>query len=188
MKGLKLNIKSISLITKACIIIGLSLGILTSILGIYESWSQQDLTDFSTVLKATLWCISVGFILASFWHADKELVLTKFFKKGIEWRLEHSLRFTGFMFAGVLIFGVNSEVKWVSDLHYIFTGAGIVSGYIGLLFWSKTKRQRLWSYIAVAIGIGGFVLGFIFKYYSTSWAEVIAAFPLAFWLYKSLNR
>ena len=179
MKGLKLNIN-------ICIGLALVLGVIMAILNLYGSWSQHHLTVFDPFLYATLCSISFSFVMASFAHKHKYRVLTKFFN--IEYRLEHCFRLTAYLFAGVIVFGVNSPIKFIELLHFIFTGLGIVSGYIGLLFYYKNKKGRLFSYFLTLIGVGGFVLGFIFKLYSTSWAEVIAAAPLAVWMYKSINK
>lgn len=179
MKGLKLNIN-------ICLVIALILGIVMAILNLYGSWSQHHLTAYDPFLYATLVCISFSFLMASAIHDDKYKVLTKVF--GISYRLEHCFRLTAYFFAGVIVFGVNSPVEFIETLHFVFTGLGIVSGYIGFIFYSKTKKERIWSYIGTLIGIGGFVAGFLFKLYSTSWAEVIAAIPLAIWMYKSLNK
>lgn len=178
MKGLKLNIF-------ICIGLAVTMGVVMAFLNLYGSWSQHHLTVYDPFLYFTLCCISFSFIMASFAHKNKYRVLTKFFV--MEYRLEHCFRLTAYLFAGVIVFGVNSPVKFIEILHFIFTGLGIVSGYVGLLFYYKDKKGRNFSYLLTAIGIGGFVLGFIFKLYSTSWAEVIAAAPLALWMYKSLN-
>jgi len=179
MKGLKLNIN-------ICLATAILLGVIMALLNIHGSWSQHHLTAYDPFLYATLCCIAFSFLMASFAHAEKFKILTKVF--GITYRLEHCFRLTAYFFAGVIVFGVNSALLIIENLHFIFTGLGILSGYIGLLLYSKTKKERLWSYIAVVIGIGGFIVGFVLKLYSTSWAEVIAAIPLAFWMYKSLNN
>lgn len=175
MKGLKLNIN-------ICIITALTLGVLMAILNIYQSWSQHHLSTLEPLLYVVLLCISFAYLMASFAHLDKLKEITKIL--GMSFRLEHAFRLNAYLFAGVIIFGVNSSVKWIEISHFVFTGLSIVLGYLTMLTYSSSKRY----YIHTAIGLGGFILGFIFGLYSTSWAEVIAALPLSIFLYTTLNE
>jgi hypothetical protein len=175
MKGLKLNIK-------ICIITALVLGILMAVLNIYQSWSQHHLSDLEPLLYIVLLCISFSYLMASFEHKNELKEITKVF--GMSFRLEHAFRLNAYLFAGVIIFGVNSSIAWVEIAHFIFTGLSIILGYLTMLTYSSSKRY----YLHTAIGLGGFILGFIFGLYSTSWAEVIAAIPLALFLYTTLDE
>ncbi|WP_299129389.1 hypothetical protein [uncultured Winogradskyella sp.] len=142
MKGLELNIK-------ICVTIAVILGVFMAILNLYGSWSQHHLTVYDPFLYATLCCIAFAFIMASVAHKDQDLRLTKIL--WFNYRLEHALRLTAYFFGGVIVFGVNSPLKWIEIAHFIFTGLGIISGYFSLLFWAKTKQQRFWSYAALIV-------------------------------------
>jgi hypothetical protein len=86
-------------------------------------------------------------------------------------------------FCGVLIFGVNNEASIfgvsIYILHLVFTGIAIIFGNFLILFYAKTPRNRTLSYYKVGFSLIGFALGFIFGLYSTTWAEVFAALPIA---------
>jgi 1,4-dihydroxy-2-naphthoate octaprenyltransferase len=42
-----------------------------------------------------------------------------------------------------------------------------------------TKKGHLLALLGAIFGVGGFLLGFLFKAYSIGWGEVLAAIPLA---------
>jgi len=174
MKGLTLNIK-------ICIITALAIGLFMAILNLYQSWSQHHLSDLEPLLYVVLLCISFAYLMASFAHPNKLREITKIGK--MSFRLEHAFRINAYLFSGIIIFGVNSSIGWVANLHLFFTGASILLGYITILIYDSIKRY----YIHTAIGIGGFVLGFVFNLYSVSWAEVIASIPLAVFLLKTID-
>jgi hypothetical protein len=153
-----------------------------AVINVYPSWSQFAGQSLDPFLYLTLGLITLAFYGSSFDHPKQHRHLFNLFKT-LDVRFEHIARFTAFMFLGVLTFSVNSPIKAVEVLHFIFTGLGIGFGYLLLLFYFKTNRTRLWSYVGVSFGVVGFLLGFLFNIYSIAWAEVIASLPLAIFLY-----
>ena len=181
MKGAELHIK-------ASIITALVLGSVIAVFQLAESWSQLHLTVFDALLYATLFFIIVAFFKSASHHPEKKKEITKLFWKRISFRLEHAFNCLGYLFGGVLILGVNSEIPFVEYGHLIFTGSAIVLGYITILIYPETNIGKAWSYWATAFGLGGFVLGFFFSLYSIAWAEVCAAIPLAIFLILTMKK
>jgi hypothetical protein len=180
MKGAVLHIKIL-------ISLALVLGIIISIVPLGPSWSQLHLTNNDTFLYATLFCIIAAFFKSASHHPEKKKEITKLFKH-TSFRLEHSFNWMAYLFGGVIILGVNSPTFLIEIGHFVFTGAAILLGYITLLIYPETNSGKRWSYFGVLYGLGGFVMGFIFNFYSTAWAEVFAAIPLAIFLFKTIDR
>jgi hypothetical protein len=178
--------KGYPLIIKILIISAFAIGVVMAALNLHASWSQYSGFDADPLLYSCLFLISQSFMVISFSHQQKKLKLFNAF--GVDVRFEHVAIFTAFMFGGIITFSVNSPVKYVELAHLLFTALGIVSGYILLLFYAKTKTARLWTYVAVAFGLIGFAVGYFFKVYSVAWAEVIASAPLAVFLFIVNNR
>lgn len=180
MKGLRLNVF-------IQIYIAIGIGVLMAGLKIAESWSQHHDTDYDSLLYATLLAISFAFLIASFGHPEHKKEITKARLIG-DYRLEHCFRYTAYFFGGVIVFGVNSNVWWVESLHLLFTGLAIASGYIGLILYPTTRKGHIWSWVGFAFGVGGFLLGFLFHFWSIAWGEVLAAIPLAVWMIKTYKK
>lgn len=182
MKGLDLIIK-ISLYT------ALLLGVLVAILNYRNSWSELHYTVYDPLLNLILLSIVTTFLSASATVKDRfeELTALYIFGERISYRLEHGLRWTALLFAGVLIFGVNNRAEileiTIRDLHFIFTGLAIVSGYITMLLYAESAKHRTISYILTGFGLVGFLMGFMLHLYSVSWAEVFASLPMALFIY-----
>jgi len=174
--------KGIRLTTRISIISAFILGLVMAIINVHPSWSQFAGKPLDPFLYSTLFLISIAFYGSSFDHPKQHRHLFWLTKK-IDVRFEHIARFTTFMFGGILTFSVNSPIYFIEVLHFVFTGLGIGFGYLLLLFYFKTNRTRLWSYVGVVFGIVGFILGFVFDVYSIAFAEVIASLPLAIFLY-----
>jgi len=179
MNGLKLNII-------ICITTALAIGFLMAILNLYQSWSQHHLSNVEPFLYVVLLCISFTYLMASFAHPDKFREITKIGK--MSFRLEHAFRINAYLFAGIIIFGVNSFVGWISAFHYVFTAASILLGYITMMIYVETEEAKAWTYWGACFGLGGFMLGFFFGFYSISWAEVLASIPLAIFLLKTIDN
>ncbi|NNE30733.1 MAG: hypothetical protein HKN40_00030, partial [Winogradskyella sp.] len=158
MKGLKLNIK-------ICIITAFIIGVTMAILNLYPSWSQYAGNVQEPFLYATLFFISLAFMMVSFEHPDKLKEL--FVVKGMEVRLEHITRVIAYLFGGVLVFSVNSEVKVVETLHLIFTGSAILTGYLMLMtFYKQSIVKKNLALLGTLFGIIGFSCGFFLNLYS----------------------
>lgn len=179
MQGLSLNIK-------ICSILAFVIGLTMAILNLYESWSQHAGTVYDPMLYVTLFLIAMAFIMASFEHVNKYRVVMKLFI--MEVRVEHLLRLTAYLFGGVIVFSVNSDSSVISTLHLFFTGFAIASGYLLMLTYPKTKTGYMWAVIGAVFGGCGFLLAYLFHTYSVAWGEVLAAFPLAIWIYKTLEK
>jgi hypothetical protein len=180
MKGLRLNVTILTFLA-------LVLGVLMAVLNTYPSWSQHAGTNEDPLLYATLFCIASAFMIASFGHPDKKREITKMWVIG-SYRLEHCFRLVAYFFGGVIAFSVNSEIKIIETFHLAFTALAIAAGYLGLILYPETKKGHLWSWIGFAFGVGGFLLGFIFGLWSIAWAEVLAAFPLATWMFITYKK
>ena len=174
MRGYKLNVFVLSGIA-------LFFGVLMAVLNIYPSWSQTAGTNHDPLLYSTLFCIASSFMIASFGHPEKKRELTKFFIVG-SFSLGQCFRLTSYFFGGVIAFSVNNEFSIIETFHLIFTGLGILTGYIGLITYPETKKGHTWAFIGTCLGLGGFLVGFLTNIYSISWGEVLAAIPLAIWM------
>ena len=188
MKGLDLIIR----IFKVFIV---SIGVALAVLDYYNSWSDHVVDDrYRPVLNLILIMISLVFLFTSIKAVEKDKVLTKVFY--IPLRLGWALRVTGFLFICIIIFELNNKTVLLNlslndkisivityhVLHYVFTALSIISGYLTMLFYFDTKKERLWSYIGVTFGAILFSLGFAFHLYSVSWSEVLVSIPLLFWI------
>lgn len=178
MKGITLNIK-------ICAISALTIGLIMAILNLYESWSQHAGTIHDPMLYVTLFLISLCFIMTSFQHPKKDRVLMTI--KQMDIRTEHFLRITSYLFGGVIVFSVNSESNAVSSLHLLFTGLAILSGYIVMITYPKTKKGYAWAIAGFVFGAVGFLSAYLFHAYSIAWGEVLAAFPLCVWILKTID-
>lgn len=179
MKGLKLNIN-------ICILLAFALGLVMAVLGIYESWSQHAGNAEDPMLYATLVFISFAFLMSSFAHPERYREITKV--KGVSLRLEHFHRMTAYFFGGVIAFSVNSSFGFIETLHLLFTGLSIASGYFAMILYSESRKSKILTLVGFVLGVGGFLAAFLFKAYSIAWGEVIAAAPLAAWMYVTLNK
>lgn len=166
--------------------IALGLGILMAILNLYPSWSQTAGTVHDPLLYATLFCISSVFMIASYNSANINRTITKIWLINTL-TLGQLYRIVSYMFGGVIAFSVNNNFWLIEYLHLIFTGLAILWGYIGLLTYPETTKGKLWALNGFIVGVGGFLMGFVFNIYSTAWAEVIAAIPLAIWVNITFN-
>lgn len=172
--------------------VALALGTVMAIKNWAESWSQNHSGEYDWMLNGTLICIILTFWSVRFAHPEKNREITKIFGKS--YKLKHAATLTALLFCGVLMFGVNNHTELifgitVSDLHIFFTASAIASGYMMIMTYPQSKRGHTWALIALIIGVGGFVLGYVFKLYSISWGEVWAASPIAAfmsvtWLFK----
>jgi hypothetical protein len=175
MKGLPLNIKITTILAMAAAIV-------MSILGVYESWSQHHLTPLDPLFYTCMVSIVVTYMMASFGHPDTELK----FNDGV--RLKHLFRVNSYVFALVIIFGVNNPETWVQILHFVFTIAAVIIGYITLISYTHdTGGNMAFALIVTIFGLGGFAAGFFSDFISLAWGETIAAFPLAYFMYSTLK-
>lgn len=173
MKGLKLNIR-------IGIIVAFTIGLAMALLNLYPSWSQYAGNVQDPMLYATLFTIANVFMMSSFGDTKHIFQIGK-----MDVRFEHLSRIIAYMFAGVIVFSVNSESDLVYTLHLIFTALSIGTGYLLLLFYYDDQRGRTLAIAGTAFGIVGFLIGFIFGLYSIAWAEVIASIPLAIFLWNT---
>ena len=171
MKGAKLHINVL-------IPLVLVTGIIAAVIGLL-SWSQGADTEFEPLLYCILFAIGYAFIHSYHIHPDKERPITRLWTI----RLKHAHITTAYAFALVGIFSI-----WSYDtLHLISTGFAIGVGYFALVTYPETKEGKGWAYIGSILGIGGFLLGFLFHIWSVAWGEVIAAIPLAVQMFYTLN-
>lgn len=176
MKGAKLYVTTLTLLA-------LAFGFVMALFGFNESWSQNHLSPYDPFLYATLFCISMTFLITSYHHPRYDREVTKIGKYSI--RLEHLLRLVCLMFGGVIVFGVNSPFWIVETLHLAFTGLAIGIGYLMIMTYPETKRGHLWAFIGLIFGGAGFLLGFLFGFYSIALAEVIATIPFVVWMFNT---
>ena len=177
--------KGSRLIVLISLIVAVSTGVFVAIMNKQPSWSQQHNTDYDFLLYLTLGSILITFIKASDNHPqrDREITSINWLPKRLSIKLKHGFFTTALMFLGVITFGVNHRFEWVVNLHLIFTGLAIVTGYISLLTYPETSKGHKLANIGSAIGLTGFILGFVFNFYSVSWAEVIVSIPLAIFIF-----
>ena len=171
MKGAKLHINVLILLV-------LVVGIIAAVIGLL-SWSQGADTEFEPLLYCILFSVAFAFIFSYCVHPDKERPITK------KWtiRLKHVHITMAYAFAFVGIFSI-----WSYDtLHLISTGFAIGTGYFAMVTYPESRKGKIWAAIGSIVGIGGFLVGFIFHVYSVAWGEVIAAFPLAIQMFVTLN-
>lgn len=176
MKGPKLNV---AILTPLILVTGLVM----AIFGWNESWSQNHLSPFDPFLYLTLFCISITFVTASYRHPNRYREVTKIAMWSI--RLEHLLRLTSMLFGGVIVFGVNSPLWYVETLHLVFTGLAIISGYVMIITYPESDRGKTWALVGLVFGGLGFLLGFLFHFYSIALGEVLATIPFVIWMYKT---
>lgn len=170
---------------KAFSTLALAIGILMASVNIFApSWSQNAGTSLDPFLYATLILISFSFLISSSAHPQSLREITKF-PFNISFKLKHAHTAIALFFGGVIIFSVNNtSVEW---LHLLFTALAIGTGYVTMLIYPETINGKMWAWIGFIIGIGGFLLGFLFHTYSIAYGEVIAAIPLVIWNYVTLH-
>ena len=198
MKGIPLNTRITTSLAMLCAII-------MAVLAVYESWSQHHLTSLDPLFYACMGLIVLTYAFASAEHPDVKLIVGSF--SGAEVRIEHLFRINAYLFLGVLIFGVNNSETWIQFLHFFFTIAAIVQGYVTILLWSKNhykpKTQHLiaisraeekkvqaitFSFFATFFGISALIMGFTTDIISLSWGEVGAALPLAIFMFTTVKK
>lgn len=141
------------------------------------SWSQNHVTDYDFLLYMCLFGITMTFFLRSLFHVHRHRNLFWKFSQGT-WNFIVSM-----LFACVMFFGVNSEVKFVSTLHLIFTGLAIVSAYVSMLGYYNKGVRLHGAILATSVGLGGFLFMFLWPLFTTAEAEMWAAFPLMVWIF-----
>lgn len=149
------------------------------------SWSQNHLNKFDFLLYAALFGISMVFMLRGLFHPRKDDRIFKIFwdvSQG-QWNI-----FVSIMFACVMFFGVNSEIKLISNLHMVFTAIAIVSGHISMLFYPKTDIGFHGAILGSSVGLVGFIFMYLFPFFTTAEAELWTAFPLIVWLIGSTKK
>ena len=179
MKNAKLNVYILTGIT-------LVLGLLMAILNLSPSWSQSAGKPHDFLLYGCLFCISSALMIASFAHPEKDKEISKFPVMG-QIRLSHSFRLTAYLFGGVIMCSVNSELWLIETLHLVFTGLAILSGYVGLVLYPETNKGHNWALVGLVFGVGGFLIGYLFNAYSIACGEVLASIPLAVFMIKTWN-
>ena len=169
--------KGAKLITVVLIGIVLVLTVIMVALNLYPSWSQYARSLHEPLLFGALTSISSVFLIRSFTHKKRLRTLFKVF--GIEVRLEHLNRATGFFFIGVLCTPVTHPSAWIESAHLVFTFLGIGAAHLELWFYHKGVRK--WSAIGGSIiGVAGFLGAFVFHLYTIGMGELIAAIPIIF--------
>ena len=154
--------------------IALSLALLMVVLNLYPSWSQYARSLEEPLLLATLSSISSAFLIRSFTFKDKYVILFKFL--GINIRVEHLNRITGFLFIAILCTPVTHPNAIIETLHLIFTGLAILTAILEIIFYNKNKLAYLGAFFAVV----GFVLAYFFNLYTIGLGELIVALIIAF--------
>ena len=191
MKGIPLNTRITTALAMACALVMASLSA-------YDSWSGHHLTPLDPLLYACIGLIVITYCFASAEHPDNETKVGKLI--GMEVRLEHLFRINTYLFLGVLIFGVNNEANWIKILHFVFTIAAIIQGYVTIWLWANKKvklqthdigkQDWIWAMITLGTetGIAALVLGFTTEIISLSWGEVGAALPLAIFMFITVKK
>jgi len=159
----------------------LILGIIMAVLNLHDSWSKYaDLAD-SYLFTPGLVSIIITFILVANKHPQKDRKLYNLFKR---WnvKLKHQAYLTALLFLGVITFSINNPKELIQILHLVFTGSAMLSAYLILIFYPKTRNKRI-LYTQMAItGILSFFLGFGLNLYTTAWAEVALSVPIFLFL------
>jgi len=175
MKGLSLNIRITTIVAMVAAIV-------MSILGVYESWSQHHLTPWDPLFYTCMVSIVVTYMMASFGHPDAEAQLGG----GIQ--LKHLFRVNAYIFALVVIFGVNNPEEWIQILHFVFTIGAVILGYVTVISYTAANNGKmLFAIITTIFGLSGFAAGFFSDFISLAWGETIAALPLAYFMYATVD-
>lgn len=175
MKGSKLYV---AILTPLALVLGLVMAVFNW----NESWSQNHTSEYDPFLYATLFCISIVFMIASYEHPKWDRMVWDIGKKI---RLEHLLRLVSMLFGGVIVFGVNSPLWIVENLHLVFTGAAIFSGYVMIVTYAETKKGKIWASIGAGFGVVGFLGAFLMHWYSVATGEVLATIPFVIWIFST---
>lgn len=147
-----------------------------------ESWSQTHDTKHDPLLYATLICIMVTYLLRYFFHPKGDTyTLWRFKQKTIDLT-------TAVFFFFVAVFGVNSEVGWVSTLHIVFAVLAIVTANIGMLAYPYERKMGLNGAIfASAVGVCIFIFSYFWPLITTADGEMYVALPLIVYLISTTN-
>lgn len=139
------------------------------------SWSETVYTLVSPLLYVTLISVFGAFLLRAETHP-----------RGNEWNIWYRNRqwnrITAYLFFGIAVTPVTHESAVIEALHLLFTGLGIVSGYVSMIGFQRTKPGMAVTILGTVIGGGGFLVGFLTNQYTIAVGELIAAVPLAAWV------
>ena len=148
-----------------------------------ESWSQNHAQDYDFLLYGAVGLISVIFFIRSFSHPTR----TRRAAAGL--REEHWSRIAAYSFMGIAIFGVNSDLWIVETLHLVFTFVGIASATACMIFYhDKRSMARYASYVTAFLGVTGFLIGFLTKWWTIADGEAMVAAPIAVWLILTTKK
>lgn len=179
--------KGTSLIIRILIPLALGLFAWAGIMDYSNSLSGHHLSGWDPILYACLLSIYTAMFTVSMKPEAKGLVLGSW--RNIKYRAEHALRWSAAFFGGVIIFGVNSEIKAVEILHLAFTALAIIVGYTLVLLIPGSRPYRIfWRWVLLGFGFVAFFAGFWFDLYSVTWAELLVALPIAFAVYKLIQK
>jgi len=164
------------LIIKILVYISFSVAAVMTILNLYPSWSQYARSLEEPLLLLTLGCIASMFLIRSFTHPDKDMLL-----KRLIWniRVEHANRYAGFMFLGVLATPVTHPAWWIETLHMAFTFLAIAWAYVDIAYYYKTKTGKALGIISACVAAIGMLGGLGLHIWTVGTGELIAAMPIA---------
>ena len=193
MKGARLNI----LVLIAMTLIGTLILVIAS--G-EPSWSQTALTAYIPIFNIAIMAIIISFFFRDANHTVRNFVLFRIRK--MEVRRKHLSRFTGYSIMGVLATPVTydqvftqADNIWATiivNLHYIFTGIGILSAFVQFYFYHKKiaglslSMTKVW--FTIIVGLVGFALGFFSSVYTTGVGELIAAVCVAHFVFQDISN
>lgn len=140
------------------------------------SWSQNHLMATDALLNLVLTSIFGTYLTRALVHPEAKTNMLRIFDWSINLRTLSIV--TAMLFFGVLLFGVNSPVKWISFTHYIVTGLGTLFAYLEMYNYAKSKLQKGISIVSIIVGGGLFVWSLLDNVITVAQGEAFAAAPL----------
>ena len=143
------------------------------------SWSQNHTFDFDFLLYGALLGIVVTFIIKSFAHPDKE--------RKLFWivRQKTASRIVAILFSFVLIFGVNSNLEWVSTVHIWATLLAILSVHTFMILAQRSKIDRMAAILSSLTTLGLFAISYFGNDLTIAQGEAITALPIVIWTLRT---
>lgn len=145
--------------------------VLALILGSFKSWSDSDGSTYEPALKLLLSCLFVTLFIISFTHKLGFRLMANWtiWKFPLKLRLRHIDRVAGFLFMGVMAFGVNEYEFW----HFVFIiAAAAVMVFRTYKYYDDITHKTI-AIVGLSLAVFAWIGGLILPNWSIGVGELV---------------
>ena len=145
-------------------------------LNIYPSWSQYARSLEEPLFLYAISAMMSIFLIRSLSHVSRYRTI---FKKPLDIRIEHTNRWAGFMFMGIIGTPVTHPNIVIQVFHFAFTILAILFCYAEIVKYYKQRSTKRLAWVGFGCAVVGMVVGAFTNAWTTGVGELIAATPIA---------